>query len=729
MDRSKPALRKLATEGENILLEIKILLEIEAEVREWWEEKGVFVHAHQSPDNPHYPSDDELGDDRKKWFENYLFGGLSRRAFLISKLECCSAYHRLRNDDVPWNVKSSGADELPEKIIHLLIGEPPVFPTVWRAAYSTDAMRLSLACSCDGGDSPRILFNTANSAIRKLTKEMSWISEQLAYMAAAADSSSFVRRIRRDGPPSTFADKVFANEIDIAVHNSDHYYQACMFQEALIAGFLQLQAARDWYRVSCGPCGMNHDLVLRYIDVHTRLIAPICPHYSEYVWREYLKQEGFVVTNSGWPAADAPDLILQSANKYLQDLIEFMRELETKFQELDDGIYDATEEEKKAVGLIYVKEEVDGWEAKCLRILQDNFDTETKTFSAPDEDMLDGLISYIYGDFTIRQDIDYRQTEQLCTSFLKLKKEEAVNFGADALELKLPFGEIEVLQENLDLIKREIGLHAVKVQAYSGTNGLEDFTLDSPPSPGRPAAALVSRDFYEKMERTAPGVWEFKRHQFSDKVLTPTSRPPSELLYQQKKKHPFKLFQEKMEHSDLREPKPNDDQLPDKILAPLYHPPYELLFQGSFKKAKRTASVEDKWLLIWLHSWCLYTANLRRLIKTPGLMKLSQKSSALILSSGRKICTYYNLVYTPVVLIIDPISGENMRSWYGMVQPECLLKDLLVQFLENSPKDHHHPGEESSQPQLEESDDDSVGDKIDEEDEELQWALVASLKA
>lgn len=87
------------------------------------------------------------------------------------------------------------------------------------------------------------------------------------------------------------------------------------------------------------------------------------------------------------------------------------------------------------------------------------------------------------------------------------------------------------------------------------------------------------------MERTSPGVWEFKRLQFSDRVLTPTSHPASELLYQKKKKHPFKLlFQEKTGRSNLGEQKQNDDQLPDKILAPLYQPPYELLFHGSFKK-------------------------------------------------------------------------------------------------------------------------------------------------
>lgn len=97
---------------------------------------------------------------------------------------------------------------------------------------------------------------------------------------------------------------------------------------------------------------------------------------------------------------------------------------------------------------------------------------------------------------------------------------------------------------------------------------------------------LLFSDFYEKMERSAPGVWELKRRlQLSDKVLTPSSRPPSELLYQKKMEHPFKLlFQEKTEHSNLGEQEPNDEQSHDNILAPLYHPPYELLFQGSFKK-------------------------------------------------------------------------------------------------------------------------------------------------
>jgi hypothetical protein len=43
-------------------------------------------------------------------------------------------------------------------------------------------------------------------------------------------------------------------------------------------------------------------------------------------------------------------------------------------------------------------------------------------------------------------------------------------------------------------------------------------------------------------------------------------------------------------------------------------------------------------------------------------------------SEGRKVCTYYKLDSIPVVLIIDPITGQKMYSWAGMVQPESLLE-------------------------------------------------------
>ena len=83
--------------------------------------------------------------------------------------------------------------------------------------------------------------------------------------------------------------------------------------------------------------------------------------------------------------------------------------------------------------------------------------------------------------------------------FMKFKKDEAVALGAQALDLKLPFGEIEVLQENLDLIKRQLGLQEVEVlagtdpDALSKAGSLVKLIQQNPPAPGSPTAIFLTR--------------------------------------------------------------------------------------------------------------------------------------------------------------------------------------------------------------------------------------------
>lgn len=78
----------------------------------------------------------------------------------------------------------------------------------------------------------------------------------------------------RTPPLSCFTNRVFSNEINIAVNRTQQNYQACMFGKALHSSTSQLRDARDWYRKSCGDRGMNHDLLWRFVDVQMRLIAP-----------------------------------------------------------------------------------------------------------------------------------------------------------------------------------------------------------------------------------------------------------------------------------------------------------------------------------------------------------------------------------------------------------------------------------------------------------------------
>lgn len=352
--------------------------------------------------------------------------------------------------------------------------------------FSADATRFSLADAGDGVDDANFVFETANAAILRLTKEIAWMEEVLA-----AESSL------RTGPPSTYADKVFENEMNIAVRMTGQNYQDYMFREALKTGFYDLQAARDEYRFSCGSAGMNRDLVWRFMDVQTRLITPICPHYAEYVWRELLEKEGFVV-KAGWPTSNDPDLRLKSANKYLQDSIALMRKLLQK-QILGSkkankkGAPVTSLTEGKLKGLIYVNEQFDGWKAECLRILQSKFDNNTHTF-APDKDILEALQRS-----TVGQAANFKQTQKLCMPFLRFKKDEAVALGVQALDLRLPFGEIEVLQENLELIRRQLALEEVEVLSASDPDAVAragthaSLLNQNPPSPGNPTAIFLSR--------------------------------------------------------------------------------------------------------------------------------------------------------------------------------------------------------------------------------------------
>ncbi|XP_042487352.1 plant UBX domain-containing protein 7-like isoform X2 [Macadamia integrifolia] len=130
-------------------------------------------------------------------------------------------------------------------------------------------------------------------------------------------------------------------------------------------------------------------------------------------------------------------------------------------------------------------------------------------------------------------------------------------------------------------------------------------------------------------------------------------------------------------------------------LASLYRPPFALMLQGPFDKAKVTASEQDKWLLVNLQSAKEFSSHmLNRDTWSNEAVAQTIRTNFIFwqvyddTTEGRKVCTYYNLDSIPVILVIDPITGQKMRSWNGMVHPDRLLEDLLP-FMDGSPKNHH----------------------------------------
>ncbi|GMP92601.1 hypothetical protein CsSME_00042757 [Camellia sinensis var. sinensis] len=201
---------------------------------------------------------------------------------------------------------------------------------------------------------------------------------------------------------------------------------------------------------------------------------------------------------------------------------------------------------------------------------------------------------------------------------------------------------------------------------------------------------------------------------------------------------PFRNFTEEMKRPGIWESEQGAtstaDNAPDN-LATLYRPPFALMHNGTFEAAKDAAKIQDKWFLVNVQSNKEFSSHMLNRDTWANEAVSQTVSNNFIFwqvyddtEEGRKVCTYYKLDSIPVILVIDPITGQKMRSWRGMVQPESLLEDLLP-FMDGSPKDHHvslshKRPRESSQTSPHKIQ--VVADATKEEGEEQLQALAAS---
>ncbi|GJN26079.1 hypothetical protein PR202_gb13980 [Eleusine coracana subsp. coracana] len=149
----------------------------------------------------------------------------------------------------------------------------------------------------------------------------------------------------------------------------------------------------------------------------------------------------------------------------------------------------------------------------------------------------------------------------------------------------------------------------------------------------------------------------------------------------------FRNFEEEARQSAVWDSEQNATSSSRDNLASLYRPPFSLMFNGPFDKVYHDSS------------------------------------------EGRKVCTYYKLVSIPAILLIDPVTGQKMRGWNGMVHPDRLLEDLLP-YLEKGPKEHHavQPQKRPRQVDQETSMGKQGKTALEDEDEELARAVAASLE-
>ncbi|XP_074294279.1 plant UBX domain-containing protein 7-like [Silene latifolia] len=169
-------------------------------------------------------------------------------------------------------------------------------------------------------------------------------------------------------------------------------------------------------------------------------------------------------------------------------------------------------------------------------------------------------------------------------------------------------------------------------------------------------------------------------------------------------------------------------------LAALYRPPFELMHQGPFEEAKLAAADADKWLVANLQSNTEFSSHmLNRDTWANEAVAETIKTNFIFwqvyddTNEGKKVSTYYKIESVPVILIIDPITGQKMRSWSGMVHPDRLLEDLLT-FMDGGPKNHHSSLSNKRPREIIQKHVQKAQVETNEEEDELQRALAASME-
>ncbi|CAN6837958.1 unnamed protein product [Brassica oleracea] len=134
----------------------------------------------------------------------------------------------------------------------------------------------------------------------------------------------------------------------------------------------------------------------------------------------------------------------------------------------------------------------------------------------------------------------------------------------------------------------------------------------------------------------------------------------------------------------------------DSTLASMYRPPVEMLFEGrTFEEAKSTSCTQNLWLLVNLQSRTEFASQaLNRDLWANETVSEALMSSFVLWQvydntiEGKKISNFYKMDSAPpVVLVIDPVTGQKMGMWSGVIDAQSFVEDLSW-FLEAGPHEH-----------------------------------------
>lgn len=321
--------------------------------------------------------------------------------------------------------------------------------------YSADATRLACADAGDSLDDANFSREQADAAVLTLVSEDTWIAE----MMAAKDSM-------RSGSDMNVMDHILLNEINRSIIGAASKFAAMQFKEGLKIGWFELLNARNEYRAWCTASGipMHRDVVQRWIESLVIIICPICPHWSEKIWKSVGK--GGLAVKAPWPVAEPEDKILTRKAAFMRNALKQFRMQAGK-----------AKKGWTAVSIV-VSDSYPQWKIDVLTWMQTQYNGELSSTFMKD-----------LKDWTA-QNIEDKKMIKFAMQFASFVQSEINDVGETALDVQLPFDQAEILTQNLDYIKAQLNVSEINIlkvgHEEAAAAGLPDRIAENV-TPGKPS--------------------------------------------------------------------------------------------------------------------------------------------------------------------------------------------------------------------------------------------------
>lgn len=232
--------------------------------------------------------------------------------------------------------------------------------------FGADASRIALADAGDTVEDANFEESSANAAILRLTTLKEWCEDVVKKQDTL-----------RTGDFSYF-DEAFENEMNALIEEAFEQYAQTNYKGALKAGLFDFQTARDYYRDSVSSInGMHKALVLKYVEVQALLLAPVAPHFAEYLFREVLGNKGSVQT-AKFPRASKPiSKSLTDSLQYVRDLARSIREAEANVLKKKKGGKPSDVDVTKPAKLtLFVSNSFPDWQDNYIELVRELFEQQ-----------------------------------------------------------------------------------------------------------------------------------------------------------------------------------------------------------------------------------------------------------------------------------------------------------------------------------------------------------------